>query len=83
MEVALAELCSSLLQRTRLAGDDNFFDHGLNSLKVMEMVSRIRNQLQVDVALLDIYTFPTIKSLSSCIGAAEWKSHNTKTKSMT
>ncbi|HVG20947.1 MAG TPA: non-ribosomal peptide synthetase [Blastocatellia bacterium] len=83
MESALATVCSGLLQRGRLGANDNFFDHGLNSLRVMEMVSRIRNELEVDVSLLDIYTFPTIKSLSRRIGVTRWKPEFIQTESTT
>jgi aryl carrier-like protein len=83
MESALATVCSGLLQRGRLGANDNFFDHGLNSLRVMEMVSRIRNELEVDVSLLDIYTFPTIKLLSRRIGVARWKPEFIQTESTT
>jgi bacitracin synthase 3 len=83
MESALVAVCSGLLQRGRLSANDNFFDHGLNSLRVMEMVSRIRKELEVDVSLLDIYTFPTIKALSRRIGVAKWKPELIPTESTT
>jgi len=83
MESSLAKICADLLRITRPGVGDNFFDHGLNSLKVMEMVSRIRNELGVDVTLLDIYTFPTIQALSRRIGAARWNREITRTASLT
>lgn len=82
-ESALATICADLLRINRPGAGDNFFDHGLNSLKVMEMISRIRNEIGVDVSLLDVYTFPTIQALSRRIGAARWNSEMTKTVSST
>jgi aryl carrier-like protein len=83
-ETALAAICSDLLKRARPALTDNLFDHGLTSLKVMEMISRIRNELRADVSLLDVYTFPTIKSLSRRIGGAGlWKTMKSTTESLT
>jgi bacitracin synthase 3 len=82
-ESAISKICSDLLKRTRLGANDNFFDNGFNSLKVMEMVSRIRNELEVEISLLDVYTFPTINALSRRIGATRWKPQLIKTKSST
>ena len=80
-ENALATICSDLLQRARLGTSDNLFDHGLNSLRVLELVSRIRNQLQIDVSLLDVYSFPTIKLLARRIGGPLWKAEAKTMKS--
>lgn len=80
-ETALAGICADLLRISRPSVGDNLFDHGLNSLKVMEMVSRIRQQLSVDVSLLDVYTFPTIQALSRRIGATRCNTEMTKTVS--
>lgn len=82
-ETALAAICSDLLKRARPAVTDNLFDHGLTSLKVMEMISRIRNEMRADVSFLDVYTFPTIKALSRRIGAASWKTMESTTESLT
>jgi len=72
MERAITAICCGLLQGSRLSVSDNFFDHGLNSLKVMEMVSKVRNEIGIDISLLDVYTFPTIQALSRRIGDARW-----------
>jgi len=80
-ESALASICSDLLQRARLGATDNLFDHGLNSLRVMELVSRIRNELQVEVSLLDVYSFPSIKLLARRIGGPLWKAEAKTMKS--
>ena len=66
-QIALAALCTAVLQRGELRVDDNFFAVGANSLRVMELVSRIRTDLQANVELLDVYAYPTIAELAERI----------------
>jgi len=82
VESGLAAICSAIVQGVRLDPEDNLFDHGLNSLMVMQMVSRIRNELDLEVSLTDIYTFPTIKALSRRIGATRCKQEIMETASL-
>ncbi|MCP4106991.1 MAG: hypothetical protein GY749_15880, partial [Desulfobacteraceae bacterium] len=44
-----------------------FFDLGGHSLKATKVVSRISRELEADVALKDIFSYPTIESLSDLI----------------
>ncbi len=66
-QIALAALCAAVLQRGELGVNDNFFAVGANSLRVMELVSRIRRDLQASVELLDVYAYPTIAELAARI----------------
>jgi bacitracin synthase 3 len=67
-ERVLLKLCENLFKRPGLGLDDNFFFAlGANSLRVMEMVTRIRNEMQVMIDLSDVYAFPTVRQLADRI----------------
>lgn len=66
---SLTVLCSAVLQREKIGLDENFFDaFPASSLKVMQLVIRIRAELKVSVELRDIYIYPTIRQLAGKIG---------------
>jgi bacitracin synthase 3 len=64
VQAALLGLWAEVLQRNQVALDDNFFTMGGNSLRVMELTSRIRGELSLGVELLDVYTYPTVRELA-------------------
>jgi len=64
LEASLLGLSADVLKRVNIALDDNLFELGCNSLRVMELTSRIRGEMSLDVELLDIYSFPTIRELA-------------------
>jgi bacitracin synthase 3 len=66
-QIALAALCAAVLQRGEVGVNENFFAIGANSLRVMELVSRIRTNLQANIELLDVYAYPTIAELAARI----------------
>jgi acyl-coenzyme A synthetase/AMP-(fatty) acid ligase/acyl carrier protein len=63
LEAILLRLFSDVLRCANLTINDNFFELGGSSLRVMELVSRIRGELGLKLELLDIYAFPTIREL--------------------
>ena len=69
VQSTLAGLWADVLKR-HVALDDNFFAIGGNSLRVMELTSRIRGELSPGVELLDIYTYPTIRELADRLSGA-------------
>jgi len=70
VESSLTALWTDVLKRSPVLLDDNFFALGGNSLRVMELTSRIRAELSLGVELLDIYTYPTVRELAGRLGAA-------------
>ena len=64
VQAILIGLWADVLKRGQIALDDNFFAMGGNSLRVMEVTSRIRGELAPGIELLDIYTYPTIRELA-------------------
>lgn len=68
LERSLLGLCEDLFKRSGLGLDDNFFFAlGANSLRVMEMVTRVRNEMRIKIDLSDVYTCPTVRKLADRI----------------
>jgi acyl carrier protein len=47
--------------------DDNFFDLGGHSLLVARVHARLREDLKVEVSMVDLFQFPTIATLTAHI----------------
>ncbi|HYH81956.1 MAG TPA: amino acid adenylation domain-containing protein, partial [Longimicrobium sp.] len=59
-EIALAEIWADMLGVERVGRWDNFFELGGHSLRAVQIVSRVRQVLGVDVALGDIFVRPVL-----------------------
>lgn len=69
VEAALLRLFAEVLGRRPNGVDDDFFEHGGQSLKAIQMVSRIRRELKLDVAVADIFHAPTPRALARRLAA--------------
>ena len=65
LESALYSIWKSLLGHDGFGIVDDFFQVGGNSLKTVQLVSRISRHFLVDIRLIDIYSHPTITQLAS------------------
>ncbi len=70
VEKALAAIWSRLLGVRRVGIHDNFFDLGGHSLLVTQVVSRVRQELAVDVPLVALFEAPTVVGLAARVEAA-------------
>lgn len=61
----MTQVLSNLLDE-EIDGDDNLFAHGLNSLKVVQFVSRMRRLGQF-LNVRDVYQNPTVNQLKTVI----------------
>jgi acyl-coenzyme A synthetase/AMP-(fatty) acid ligase/acyl carrier protein len=73
VELAIAELWAEVLRLERVGIHDNFFHMGGHSLLATQVISRIRNLLQVEVPLRDLFESQTIAAFSPKIEALLWK----------
>jgi len=71
-ETLLADLWGEVLKLDRVGRHDNFFEMGGHSLLAMQLVSRIRGVLGVDVALGSLFETPTVAGVTEYIQAIQW-----------
>jgi amino acid adenylation domain-containing protein len=75
LEQKVAEIWSELLAVEHVGRNDNFFELGGHSLLAMQLISRIRTRLDVEVQLKDIFVAHTLKdmavTMNSLIGLNE------------
>ena len=67
IEIKLANIWQVLLDVEKVGINDNFFNLGGHSLLATQVLSRIRNQLDIEFPLRYLFEYPTIKSLSEYI----------------
>ena len=63
-EDIVAKVWSDVLGETGLDVDENFFDVGGDSLLLMAVHSRLQKLLQVNIDLVDLFEFTTIRTLA-------------------
>jgi natural product biosynthesis luciferase-like monooxygenase protein len=68
VEQTLAVIWKEILKSDHIGADDNFFDFGGHSLQVVQVQNRLREMLNVDVPVLKLFQYPTIRSLAKFIG---------------
>ena len=52
-----------VLQRDSLTSQDNFFANGGTSLEAVELQNKMKEQLGLDIKIVDIFTYPTAEDL--------------------
>jgi len=68
-EAALLRIFAEVLGGAPRGIDDNFFAHGGQSLKAIQIVSRIRRELKLSVTVADIFHAPTPRELAKTLVA--------------
>ncbi|MCP4149779.1 MAG: AMP-binding protein, partial [bacterium] len=71
IEVKLADIWQDELGLQSVGVDDNFFDSGGHSLKAIGLVNAIRKEFDIEIAVSDIFLYPTIKGLSGIIAGSK------------
>ena len=66
-ERAVAAVWTDLLRVDRVSMTDGFFDLGGHSLLAIRLVSRIRDEMGIEVSLRDVFLHPTAAELASVI----------------
>ena len=67
IEEMIAAAWREALQVDRLGVHDNFFDVGGHSLLAAKVVSLVRNQMNVDLTIVDLFQAPTISGLAELL----------------
>jgi amino acid adenylation domain-containing protein len=67
LERLIAALWQDLLQRTGFGIEDDFFELGGHSLLIAQVQGRLQEALGRDVPVVDLFRFPTIRSLAACL----------------
>jgi acyl carrier protein len=62
----VAEWCD-VLKLERIGIYDNFFELGGHSLLAAKVVSKVRNSLEVEMGMVDLFQAPTIASLAALL----------------
>jgi amino acid adenylation domain-containing protein len=70
LETALAALWSELLGVERVGRHDHFFELGGHSLLAVQLTSRVREALGVELPLRDVFAQPTLQAQAACVAAA-------------
>ena len=70
LEQIVAELWSELLGLPRIGRHDNFFTLGGHSLLAVQLISRLRARLGVELALAELFAHPTLAALAGRVAAA-------------
>ena len=69
MEEKLRDLWAGILglEKESIGIEHNFFEFGGTSINLINLVSKIRNELQVEVPISQIYNNPTIKEIAKSL----------------
>ncbi|WKB55582.1 amino acid adenylation domain-containing protein [Eleftheria terrae] len=70
VEVALAQIWSELLQVERVGRQDNFFELGGHSLLAVQMISRLRQRLGLEVAVSSLFASPVLGDFAALTNQA-------------
>jgi amino acid adenylation domain-containing protein len=71
MERTITDIWQEVLHLEKIGMNDNFFDLGGHSLRMAQVHSRLRDKLQRDLSMLEMFKFPTINSLVAYLSRGE------------
>ncbi|WJM11232.1 amino acid adenylation domain-containing protein [Paenibacillus sp. PK1-4R] len=75
LETQLVDLFAAVLGVNEISIGDSFFERGGHSLKAMMLVSRIHQQLAVELPLRELFAQPTVKALAEYVRRADESSY--------
>jgi acyl carrier protein len=67
VEEAVAEMWCEVLRLDKVSVVDDFFTIGGHSLRITQVLSRIRQAFGVDLPLRDVYETPTVEAIAHAI----------------
>jgi NADPH:quinone reductase-like Zn-dependent oxidoreductase/NAD(P)-dependent dehydrogenase (short-subunit alcohol dehydrogenase family)/acyl carrier protein len=78
-EEAIAEIWQNLLGIERVGIYDNFFELGGDSLLATQVITKMRDALQVDIAVGKMFEDPTVSSLAMLVEPSRWSAQQLQT----
>ncbi len=69
-ETRLAAIWSNVLKTDEFDADDNFYDVGGHSLLLIKMKYLIDSEFEIDISIVDLFQYPSIKMLAKVIASA-------------
>jgi aryl carrier-like protein len=73
MEERLTEIWQKALGRDTVGVNQNFFDAGGDSLRLIQVRAGVREMLGADISVADLFRYPTIAGLATRLGASAGK----------
>nr|QEO74516.1 Beta-ketoacyl synthase [uncultured bacterium] len=70
VETRVAAIWQDLLGTEQIGADDNFFDLGGHSLLATGVVSRLREEFQVELSLRELFARPTVSGIAETLTTA-------------
>jgi acyl-coenzyme A synthetase/AMP-(fatty) acid ligase/acyl carrier protein len=70
LERKIARVWEDVLHTSAVRVHDNFFDLGGQSLLAVRVISRLRDELQIDISLREFFENPTVRSLAASLNQA-------------
>jgi amino acid adenylation domain-containing protein len=71
IEQAIADIWQELLHLDAVGPEENFFDLGGDSLLIIQAHGRIRAKLACEISVLDMFRYPTIRSLAQNLSGSK------------
>ncbi len=71
LEDKIAQIWAKVLQVEQVGVDDHFFDLGGHSLRLMQVHSELKQKLQIDIPVIDLFRVPTVSALANYITAVK------------
>ncbi|MDF0555269.1 amino acid adenylation domain-containing protein [Kamptonema sp. UHCC 0994] len=68
-ESILANIWCKLLKFEQVGIDDNFFELGGNSLLSLQVVAKVRQELNIDLPVVKVFQYPTISDLAKYLSS--------------
>ena len=69
LERSITGLWQDVLKLDRVGANDNFFDVGGHSLLAVRLFGKLRDTLGRDLALVDLFSYPTVRTRSQFLAA--------------
>ncbi|MEC0184782.1 non-ribosomal peptide synthetase [Paenibacillus peoriae] len=69
IEQKLIGICQDILNVKSIGTDDSYFDIGVTSLQLVQIVDQLEDQLRIHIEVTDFFSYPTIAKLAAYISS--------------